>query len=66
MTLNLSQMTIMMMSCQVLAVTDDFSDQDSTVESDEADDAREAVVVLSCLDQEEKLGPAWIVFKTAM
>ena len=29
---------------EVLAVTDDFSDQDSTVESDEADDAREAVV----------------------
>ena len=29
---------------EVLAVIDDSSDQDSTVESDEADDAREAVV----------------------
>ena len=29
---------------KVLAVTNDSSDQDSTVESDEADDVREAVV----------------------
>ena len=37
MTLNPTQMKIMMMN-------DDSSDQDSAVESDEADDAREAVV----------------------
>ena len=54
---------------EVLAVIDNSSDQDSTVESDEADDARESSGQwsnLSCLDQEEELGPGWIVFKTAM